>query len=123
MSNNRSFGILFFLVFIIIGLWPLKNNEEPVLILIAISAIFLILGITKSKFLTPLNIAWMKFGKFLGKIIAPVLMGVVYFLLITPISIILRIAGKDLMNLKNKNNVKSYWIERKTKLQSMKKQF
>ena len=65
----------------------------------------------------------MKFGKFLGKIIAPVLMGVVYFLLITPISIILRIAGKDLMNLKNKNNVKSYWIERKTKLQSMKKQF
>ena len=122
-SSNRSFGLLFFLVFLILGLWPLKNSLDPNLYLISISAVFLILGLTNSKILTPLNKLWIKFGEILGMIIAPLVMALVYFIVLTPVSLIVRIFGKDLLGLKFLKQKDSYWINRKKKRLSMKKQF
>ena len=122
-SSNRSFGLLFFLVFLILGFWPLKNSLDPNLYLISISAVFLILGLTNSKILTPLNKLWIKFGEILGMIIAPLVMALVYFIVLTPISLIVRIFGKDLLGLKFLKQKDSYWINRKKKRLSMKKQF
>ena len=122
MSSNRSFGLLFFIVFLIIGLWPLKNGLELNYIFIGISIIFLILGLMNSKILTPLNKIWVKFGEFLGRIIAPIVMAIIYFFILTPISLILRIFGKDLLNLKFSKE-KSYWTKREKNIGSMDKQF
>ena len=122
-SSNRSFGILFFLVFLGFGLWPLTKEMSPNIYLITISVIFLILGLLNSKLLSPLNNLWIKFGEILGKIIAPIVMAVVYFLILTPISLLVRLFGKDLIEMKFNNNVKSYWIKRKKHLGTMDKQF
>lgn len=122
MSSNRSFGLLFFIVFFIIGLWPLKNDLELNYIFIGISIIFLILGLMNSKILTPFNKIWVKFGELLGRIIAPIVMAIIYFFILTPISLILRIFGKDLLNLKFSKE-KSYWTKREKNIGSMDKQF
>ena len=122
-SSNRSFGLLFFLVFLILGLWPLKNSLDPNLYLISISAVFLILGLTNSKILSPLNKLWIKFGEILGMVIAPLVMALVYFIVLTPVSLIVRIFGKDLLDLKFLKKKDSYWINKKKKRLSMKKQF
>ena len=122
-SSNRSFGILFFLVFLGFGLWPITKEMSPNIYLIIISAIFLILGLLNSKLLSPLNNLWIKFGEMLGKIIAPIVMAVVYFLILTPISLLVRLFGKDLIEMKFNNNIKSYWIKRKKHLGTMDKQF
>ena len=122
-SSNRSFGLVFFIVFLILGLWPIKNEGEIRIWLVIISLIFLILGMMKSKLLTPLNHLWFKFGMILGAIVAPVVMGVVFFLVVTPIGIIMRLMGKDLINKKNNKKKETYWIKRKTSTGSMKRQF
>ena len=122
MSSNRSFGLVFFGFFLIIGLWPIFKYEEIRIWALTISLIFLVLGILNSKYLTPLNRFWMKFGLFLGKIISPIVMGIVYFLVVTPIGIMMKILRKDLLNIKYKKN-ESYWIYRKNKFGSMKRQF
>ena len=122
-ENNKGFGLLFFAVFLIIGLWPIINGDSPRIIFFIFSLIFLILGLINSKILTPLNKAWVKFGEFLGRIIAPVVMAAVYFVVLTPLSIIARIFGKDLLKVKFSNNSKSYWIKRNKDLGSMDKQF
>ena len=122
MSSNRSFGILFFIVFLGIGLWPLKNNNDPNYIILGLSSIFLILGIINSKLLYPLNKAWVKFGEILGMIIAPIVMGLVYFIILTPISLLVRLFGKDLLKLK-KNKSSTYWIKREKNIGNMDKQF
>ena len=122
-SSNRSFGILFFLGLLGFGLWPLTKGMKPNIYLIIISVIFLILGLLNSRLLSPLNNLWIKFGEMLGKIIAPIVMAVVYFLILTPISLLVRLFGKDLIGMKFSNNVKSYWIKRKKDLGSMNKQF
>ena len=122
MSSNRSFGLLFFIVFLIIGLWPLKNGLELNYIFIGISIIFLILGLMNSKILTPFNKIWVKFGELLGRIIAPIVMAIIYFFILTPISLILRIFGKDLLNLKFSKE-KSYWTKREKNIGTMDKQF
>ena len=122
-SSNRSFGILFFLVFLGFGLWPLTKEMCPNIYLIIISVIFLILGLLNSKLLSPLNNLWIKFGEILGKVIAPIVMAVVYFLILTPISLLVRLFGKDLIGMKFSNNIKSYWIKRKKNLGTMDKQF
>ena len=122
MSSNRSFGLVFFGFFLIIGLWPIFKYEEIRIWALIISLIFLVLGILNSKYLTPLNRFWMKFGLFLGKIISPIVMGIVYFLVVTPIGIMMKILRKDLLNIKYKKN-ESYWIYRKNKFGSMKRQF
>jgi len=122
-SANRSFGILFFIVFLILGIWPIKNGHNPNFFLIIISFIFLILGLINSRILSPLNKGWVKFGEFLGIIIAPVIMALVYFLILTPVSLLVRVFGKDLLGLKFSKKQKTYWVERKKKLLKMKKQF
>ena len=121
-ENNRSFGILFFIVFLLIAIWPLINSESIRIWSIIISTLFLILGITNSKILTPLKRGWIKLGEILGKVVAPIIMGFIYFIIITPIGILMRLFGKDLLNIKlNKN--KSYWIKREKNINTMKRQF
>ena len=122
ISSNRSFGVVFFIVFLLIALYPLLNNNEVRLWSLIISVLFLILGILNSKILSPLNKIWFKFGIFLSKIISPLIMGIIFFLVVTPIGLIMRIFGKDVLNLKyNKNQ--SYWIEKNGLKSSMKNQF
>jgi hypothetical protein len=122
IGSNRSFGIIFSVVFLIIAIWPLLSTSEIRYWSLVISVIFLILGLIKSKILTPLNKIWFKIGITLGNLISPLVMGIVFFLVLTPTSIIMKILGKDLLNLK-KNNNKSYWIEKNKQRTSMKKQF
>ena len=122
-SSNKSFGILFFIVFLGFGLWPITYNDNPNIYLLIISIIFLILGLINSKLLSPLNSIWIKFGELLGKIIAPIVMAIIYFIILTPISLIVRLFGKDLLGLKFTKQIKTYWIKRKKDIGSMKKQF
>ena len=122
-SSNRSFGILFFLVFLGFGLWPLTKEMSPNIYLMIISVIFLILGLLNSKLLSPLNNLWIKFGEILGRIIAPLIMALVYFLILTPISLLVRAFGKDLLGLKYLKQQNSYWIKRKKDIGTMDKQF
>ena len=122
MGSNRSFGIVFFIVFILIGFYPLIDNGELRLWSLIISIIFLVLGLTNSKLLDPLNILWFKFGLFLGKIISPVILGVIFFIVVTPTGILMRFVKKDLLNIKFNSN-KSYWIEKKGQKSKMKNQF
>tara|TARA_Y100001970_G_scaffold109000_1_gene136181 strand:+ start:21198 stop:21575 length:378 start_codon:yes stop_codon:yes gene_type:complete len=122
ISSNRSFGILFFIVFLVIAIWPLKNSEAIRLWPIPFSIIFLILGLINSNLLRPLNIIWVKFGELLGRIIAPIVMGFIYFLIITPIGLIMRIFGKDFLSIKfSKQN--SYWINKIKNIGPMNRQF
>ena len=122
ISSNRSFGIVFFIVFILIAFYPLINQGEIRIWSVLISLLFLILGIINSKILTPLNKVWFKFGIFLGKIISPIVMGLIFFLVVTPIAFLMRMLKKDLLNLKfSKNN--SYWIEKTDPKSTMKNQF
>ena len=122
-SSNKSFGLLFFVVFLIIGLWPLKNGENLNFYFITASVIFLLLGLINSKLLSPLNKSWIKLGEILGILIAPIVMALVYFVILTPVSLIVRIFGKDLLGLKFIKEKETYWIKRKKSLTSMKKQF
>ena len=122
LENNKSFGILFFIVFILVSVWPLKNGEDLRIWSLLISLVFLFLGLINSKILTPLKSVWIKFGYLLGNIISPVVMGIIYFLVLTPTGIIMRLLGKDILKL-NKNKLNTYW-EKKSKNQStMKNQF
>jgi|TARA_B100000953_G_scaffold285895_1_gene266897 hypothetical protein len=123
VSSNRSFGLVFFIVFIIIALWPLTSEDSIRIWSIILSLIFLILGLINSKLLTPLNQLWFKFGITLGAIVAPVVMGIVFFLVVTPTSLILNIMGKDLLNKKYDKKKKTYWIKRNTPIGTMKRQF
>ena len=123
INSNKSFGLLFFIVFLIIALWPLTKGEGIHIYLILISTIFLALGLINSKILSPLNKAWIKFGEILGLIIAPIIMALVYFIILTPISLIVRMLGKDLLGLKFLKKQDTYWTKRKKKLGTMKKQF
>ena len=122
-SSNKSFGLLFFVVFLILALWPLKNGSNINLYFIITSAIFLILGLINSKLLSPLNKSWIKLGEILGMIIAPIVMALVYFVILTPLSFIVRLFGKDLLGLKFLKEKETYWIKRKKNIGSMKKQF
>ena len=122
ISSNRSFGIVFFIVFLLIALYPLINQGEFRLWSLIISFIFFVLGILNSKILTPLNKLWFKFGIFLGKIVSPIIMGIIFFFVVTPTGVLMRIFGKDILNLKYNNN-KSYWIEKNGPKSKMKNQF
>ena len=123
ISSNRSFGLVFFLVFLIIALWPLKYEEDIRLWSLALSIIFFILGVLNSKLLTPLNKLWFKFGIFLGSIVSPIIMGIVYFLVVTPTGIFMRLLGKDLLKTSKVKNASTYWLKRDKQHGTMKKQF
>ena len=100
ISSNRSFGILFCIVFALISVWPIIDGGSLRLWPIPISIIFLILGLVNSKLLGPLNFVWVKFGELLGRIVAPIVMAIIYFVIITPIGLVMRLVGKDLLNTK-----------------------
>ena len=122
IGSNRSFGIVFFLVFLIIATYPLINGDELRLWSLIISIVFLFLGLLNSKILNPLNKLWFKFGIFLGKLISPLVMGIIFFLVVTPIGLLMRLLNKDLLNLRFNNNG-SYWIEKTEPKSKMKNQF
>ncbi len=122
IGTNRSFGIVFSLVFLLIALYPLINNKDIRLWSLVISLIFLALGLIKSKILSPLNKIWFKFGIILGLVVSPVIMGIIFFLVVTPIGFIMRLLGKDILNL-NYQNDKSYWIQKNGPKSNMNNQF
>ena len=122
ISSNRSFGIVFFIVFLLIALYPLLKGNDLRIWSLVISFIFLVLGIINSKILTPLNRLWFKFGLLLGKFISPLIMGIIFFVVVTPIGIIMRLLKKDLLNLKY-NKKKTYWIDKSGPKSKMKNQF
>tara|TARA_A100001035_G_scaffold193784_1_gene154963 strand:- start:290 stop:673 length:384 start_codon:yes stop_codon:yes gene_type:complete len=122
IGSNRNFGIVFFIVFLLIALYPLTYGGEIRIWSSIISLIFLVLGLLNSKILAPLNKLWFKFGIFLGKIISPLIMGIIFFLVVTPIGLLMRLFGKDLLNLKYNNN-KSYWVKKDGPKSKMKNQF
>ena len=122
IGSNKSFGIVFFIVFLIISFYPLINQENIRVWSLIISLIFLILGLLNSKILNPFNKLWFKFGMILGRIISPIIMSIIFFLVVTPIALIMKLLKKDLLNLKfNKTN--TYWIEKSGPKSKMKNQF
>ena len=122
IGSNKSFGIVFSLFFLIVSIFPLFKDGDVIILSLIIAIIFLVLGLLNSKILTPLNKIWFKFGILLGSFVSPIVMGIVFFAIVTPTSLIMRVLGKNLLNLK-KGNKKTYWIE-KSKIESkMKNQF
>ena len=122
LPTNRNFGIVFSIVFLIIALWPLLKQNDLRLWSLSISGIFFILGLFNSKLLSPLNKTWFKFGIFLGGFIAPIVMGVIFFLVVTPTGLIMKLFRKDLLNLK-KNKKETYWLDKDNSNSSLKNQF
>ena len=122
LSSNRSFGVVFFIVFLLIGLYPLLKGNDLRIWSLIISFIFLALGLINSRILTPLNRLWFKFGLLLGKFISPLIMGIIFFIVVTPIGIIMRLFKKDLLNLKC-NKKETYWINKSGPKSKMKNQF
>ena len=123
ISSNRNFGIVFFFIFLIICLWPLTYDGQIRIWSLIISLIFLLLGLINSKLLWPLNYIWFKFGLLLGAIVAPIVMGFVFFIVVTPISFFIRLLDKDLLKNRFEKNTKTYWIKKTKQNSSMKKQF
>ena len=123
LPSDRNFGLVFFIVFLLIALWPILNNNDIRIWSLIISFVFLALGSINSKLLTPLNKLWFKFGIFLGSIIAPIIMGIVFFLVVTPTGLIMKILKKDLLKLKNNNNSNTYWLEKDNSNSSLRNQF
>ena len=122
IGSNRSFGIVFFLVFLLISIYPFLKDGDIRLWSLIISIIFLFLGLLNSNLLSPLNKLWFKFGLLLGKIISPIIMVIIFFLVVTPIAVIMRLLKKDLLNLKFKEN-NTYWIDKTGPKSKMKNQF
>ena len=122
INSNKSFGIVFFIVFFIVSVFPLLNEGDIRIWSLIVSIIFLILGLLNSKILTPLNRIWFRFGILLGGFVAPIVMSVVFFLVVTPISLMMRLFNKNLLGLK-KDNKNSYWINSSKIKSKMKDQF
>ena len=122
ISSNRSFGVVFFILFVLIALYPLLKGNDLRIWSLLISFVFLILGVINSRILTPLNKLWFKFGLLLGKIVSPIIMGIIFFIIVTPIGVIMRLLNKDLLKLKY-NQQNSYWIKKTGPKSKMKNQF
>tara|TARA_B100000768_G_C11206312_1_gene344001 strand:- start:379 stop:762 length:384 start_codon:yes stop_codon:yes gene_type:complete len=121
-TTNKNFGIVFFVFFLILSIYPVLNNKIINFWFLSISFIFLILGLLNSNLLSPLNRTWFKFGIYLGKFVSPIVMGAVFFLVVTPISLIMKIFNKDILSLK-KNTKETYWIKKNGPTSKMKNQF
>ena len=123
IGSNRSFGLVFFIVFLIISIWPLNYDASIRIWALAVALIFLVLGLINSKLLTVPNKIWFKFGMFLGSIIAPIVMAIIFFIVVTPIGLFMKFANKDLLNKKFNKEKETYWIKRDTSIGTMKRQF
>ena len=122
IGSNKSFGIVFFIVFVIISIYPMLKGDSLRMWSLGVSIIFLVLGLLNSKILTPLNKLWFKFGIFLGKIISPFIMGIIFFFVVTPIGYLMRLFKKDVLSLKFNDN-RSYWVKKNGPKSKMKNQF
>ncbi len=122
IGSNKSFGLVFFVIFLLISLWPLLNDQNLRVWALIVSLIFLFLGFLNSKLLTPLNKIWFKFGVFLGEKLSPIIIGIIFFTVVTPTGLLMKIFKKDPLRLK-KTKDKTYWIEKKDVKSSMKNQF
>ena len=122
IGSNKNFGIVFFIFFLIVSIFPLFKNGEIRVWSLIVGIIFLILGLTNSKILTPLNIIWFKVGIFLGNFVSPIVMAIVFFLVVTPISLIMKLLGKDVLKIK-KSKISTYWIDKPNLKSKMNKQF
>ena len=122
ISSNRSFGLVFFIVFLLIALYPLLKGSDLRIWSLVISFVFLVLGLINSQIITPLNRLLFKFGLLLGRFISPLIMGIIFFVVVTPIGIMMRLLKKDLLNLKY-NKKGTYWIDKSGPKSKMKNQF
>ena len=123
ISTDRSFGLLFFFIFITLSIWPLINNNEIRIWSLILALFFLTFSLLKPNLLRPLNLIWCRFGIFLGSIVAPIVMGAIFFLVVTPTGFLMKLIGRDLLKIKFNKKTKSYWIQRKKSLSTMKEQF
>ena len=121
MGSNKAFGILFSFIFLIIFIYNFYFFHTMNIFLLICSIIFLILGLINSRILSPFNYVWIKLGLILGKIISPLVLTFIYFVVFFPIGMLLKLFGKDVLNLKD--NKKTSWINRKNKINSMDYQF
>ena len=117
LPSNRKFGFFFFFVFLAISIWPLYYGEDLRVWSLIISLVLLSLSLLNSKVLSPFNKLWMNLGLILGNFISPIIMGIIYFGLITPTGILLKLIKKDILNL-NKTHYVSYWVEKEKKYKS-----
>ena len=122
-SSNKSFGILFFIIFLIIGLWPLYHSNPIKLWFVIVAVIFLILGLSNSRILSPFNKAWIKFGIILGNFISPIILGMIFFVVVLPTGLLMKLFKRNFLGIKFDKNIKSYWIKKEKQLSSMKNQF
>ncbi len=122
-GSERSFGVVFTVVFAVFGLWPLLSGGSPRIVLLSLGAVFLVLAFLAPRVLEVPNRLWFKLGMLLGAIVAPIVMALVYFIAVVPMGLWVRARGKDLLNIKLDKSAKSYWIERTDRMQSMKNQF
>ena len=126
VSSDRSFGIVFTLVFLAMGVWVVSGGQSKGWLFFVSAALFLVVAIARPSILGPLNRAWAKLGLLLGQVFNPILLGVIFFLVVTPMAVIRRLLGKDSLHLKSKSDLESYWIDRSPagpKFGSMTKQF
>ena len=123
MGSERSLGIVFAVVFVIVALWPLTGDGDPRFWALGIAVVFLGLGLLLPQSLGPLNKVWFKFGMVLSAIVSPIVMGLVFFIAVTPTALIMRARKKDLLKQKLDRNAQSYWILRDEPVGSMKYQY
>ena len=111
-SSDRAFGFVFAAVFLIIGVWPLLDGNSVHLWLLAISLAFLGLALAAPKLLAPFNRLWMRFGRLLHQVISPIVLGILFFTVITPYGLVMRGFGKRTLELDFEADRESYWIRR-----------
>ena len=122
-SSEKSFGVVFSIVFLIVSSYPLINSESLRIWALVVSIIFFLLAFLTPKILVLPNKLWFKLGLLLGSIVAPIFMAFVYFVTVLPTGLIMRLLGKDLLKQKLDKNAKSYWVNRSEPMGSMKNQF
>ena len=111
-SSDRSFGLVFAGFFLIIACWPLLHREEPRGWAFVISVVFAVIALLKPALLAGINRLWIKLGVLLGKVVSPIVLGVLFYCVLTPVGSIMRLTGKDALRLKRDHSMKSYWIPR-----------
>jgi len=109
-SSDRSFGFVFTAVFLIIGLEPLRRSEVIKVIPLVLAAVFLAVSLIYPRVLAPLNRLWTRFGLLIAKITNPIVLGLVYFVVLTPLAVISRLFGRDPLEIKLDRTAKSYWV-------------
>jgi hypothetical protein len=122
-GSEKSFGIVFSIVFLIVSIYPLIDSQSIRLWALITSVVFLLFAFISPKTLVIPNKLWFKLGMLLGSIIAPIVMAFVYIVTVLPIGLIMRLLGIDLLRQKLDKDTKSYWIERDEPIGSMKNQF